>query len=366
MDGPSEPDDVCQSCGARLEPSDNFCPSCGAEVGTAASATARPPDDQRSRRSDRPPAGTPSPGPTTGPTAAGTAGAGQPPERTGPGAPGLLRGKESPFRTLGVAVLLVVTAMFVPLIGLAVLGFVLFSLGLPETPVLLALTILQFAWFVAFGLWYLRYRGYDLDSVRSYFGVEMPSLKDVGLILLTWFVMIVTAAIVGALLAQVIPELLGIEQTEPAENSVNQVIEQNPEIVFGAIAFMFLVVGPAEEIMFRGVVQNRIRERLSKVPGIILASFLFASVHVLALASSDPVAISMTITVLFVTSLGLGWIYEYTGNLVVPTLLHGFHNSVIVAVTALGSIADIDPQQAVLLLPESITALATWVIQLGP
>jgi membrane protease YdiL (CAAX protease family) len=353
MDGPSEPDDVCQSCGARLEPSDNFCPSCGAEVGAPTSATSRTPDEQRTRRSGRSTPGTPGPGPA----AAGSAAAGQPSGGNSPGAPGILRGKESRFRTLGVALLLVATAMFVPLIGLAVLGAVLFAIGLPDTLVLLGLTIMQFAWFVAFGLWYLRYRGYDRDSVTSYFGVEMPSLKDIGLILLTWFVMLVTAAIVGTLLVEVVPELLGVEQTEPAENSVNQIIEQNPEIVLGAIAFMFLVVGPAEEIMFRGVVQNRIRERFSKVPGVVIASLLFASVHVVALASTDPVAISMTIAVLFVTSLGLGWIYEYTGNLVVPILLHGFHNSVIVAITALSAMSNTEPQQAVLLVPELLTAL---------
>ena len=357
MDGPSEPDDICQSCGERLKPSDNFCPSCGAETGDATATTAGAADGQRDRRPEASPAGTRDVGPAAGAAAAGTAAAGQAPDRKGPGAPGILRGKESPFKTLGVAVLLVATAMFVPLIGLAVLGFVLFSIGLPETVVLLGLTLLQFVWFVAFGLWYLRYRGYNWDSVKSYFGVEMPSLKDLGLILLTWFVMLVTAAIVGTVLVEFLPDLLGIEQTEPAENSVNQVIEENPQIVLGAIAFMFLVVGPAEEIMFRGVVQNRLRERFSFLPGVLLASFLFASVHVVALASTDPVGIAITITVLFVTSLGLGWIYEYTENLVVPILLHGFHNSVIVAVTALGAMSNTEPQQAVLLVPELLTAL---------
>ena len=359
MDGPSEPDEFCQRCGERLKPSDNFCPSCGAETGNPTTATASAPDGQRDGRSEAPLTGNPGTGHADGATASGTATAGQSAERKGPGAPGILRGKESPFRTLGVAILLVATAMFVPLIGLAVLGAVLFALGLPDTVVLLGLTILQFAWFVAFGLWYLRYRGYDRDSVRSYFGVEMPSLRDIGLIILTWFVMLVTAAIVGTVLVEVVPDLLGVEQTEPAENSVNQIIEENPGIVLGAIAFMFLVVGPAEEIMFRGVVQNRIRERLSFLPGVVLASFLFASVHVVALASTDPVAISMTITVLFVTSLGLGWIYEYTGNLVVPILLHGFHNSVIVAITALGAMSNTEPQQAVLHLYDLVAALPT-------
>jgi membrane protease YdiL (CAAX protease family) len=162
--------------------------------------------------------------------------------------------------------------------------------------------------------------------------------------------MIVVASIVGAILVELVPELLGTGGTEPAENPVGDIIAENPELVLGAIVFMFLVVGPAEEILFRGVVQNRIRERFSKLPGIVIASFLFAFVHVVALAGQDPVGIAMTITVLFVTSLGLGWIYEYTGNIVVPALLHGFHNSVIVAVTALGAIYDFE--EATILLAE--------------
>lgn len=341
MDGPSEPDDVCRNCGERLHPSDNFCPSCGAETNQEPATHTEPAPGRREGtdggpRNAEPAAATPG-SPHREPNGSGG---------SSPGSPGVLRGRESVLKTLGVAVALVLTAMFVPLIGLAILGFVLFSLGLPETVVLLGLTILQFAWFVAFGLWYLRYRGHDWDSIRSYFGLRMPTLKEYGLILLTWFVILVAAAIVGTILMEVVPDLLGVEQTEPAENSVNRIIENNPEIVLGAIAFMFLVVGPAEEVMFRGVVQNRIRERFSTIPGIVIASILFASVHVLALASTDPVAISMTITVLFVTSLGLGWIYEYTGNLVVPILLHGFHNSVIVAITALGAMSGTGEQAA--------------------
>lgn len=359
MDGPSQPEDVCRNCGESLNPSDNFCQYCGEEIGRADAAAEdrTPPRQGQLAGSD--------PEPTTGRTVPTEWE--DPPETptggSGPGAPGTMRGKESRIRTLGVAVAIVIAAMVVPLVGLGLLGAALFATGLPSTAVLLVLVLLQFSWFAAFGLWYLRYRGHDWDSIKAYFGIKIPSLKDVGLIIVTWFVMLFAAVLVASVLMEIIPELLGIEQAEPAENQVNEIIENNPEIVLGAVVFMFLVVGPAEELLFRGVVQNRIREQFSTLPGILIASFLFASVHVFALASTDPIAISMTITVLFVTSLGLGWIYEYTGNLVVPTLLHGFHNSVIVAVTALGAMSDIN-QQAALLLPEWIAGVAVWLVQL--
>ena len=356
MEGPSDTDDVCRNCGERLHPSDNFCQYCGERV-----EQTEPTSPERSSpgMQGRPaPGGRNVPEQGTGRTAPELEET--PTEKSGrspPGAPGIMRGKESMLKTLGVAVALVVAAMVVPLVGLGILAVVLFAIGLPTTPVVGVLVLLQFAWFTVLGIWYLRYRGYDWENLKAYLGVGMPSLKDYALIIITWIVMIVGAVIVATVLTEVLPELLGIEDTEPAENQINEIIEQNPEIVLIAIAFMFLVVGPAEEILFRGVVQNRIRERFSMVPGIVIASFLFASVHVLALASTDPIAIAMTITILFVTSLGLGWIYEYTGNIVVPILLHGFHNSVIVSITALGAMYDLEPEEAVLLIPEWISAL---------
>lgn len=358
MDEPSESDRFCQSCGQKLHQSDNFCPNCGTETPQADStvtrnhstngteeARASSPENARSPDQWDDPEKEPKPG-------------------APPGAPGVLRGQESILRTIGVAVALVLASILIPLLGLGLLAVVLFSVGVPNIAVTLLLVFLQFGWFAGFALWYLQYRGYDRESIKDYLGVEMPSPRDFGLILVTWLVMIVAAAIVATVLTQVVPELLGTEQTQPAENQVSQVIEENPEIVLGAIAFMFLVVGPAEELLFRGVVQNRIRERFSKIPGIVLASLLFASVHVTALASGDPVAISMTISVLFVTSLGLGWIYEHTGNIVVPVLLHGFHNSVIVAITALSAVSGVEPQQSIVVgehVAASCREILVWI-----
>ena len=96
------------------------------------------------------------------------------------------------------------------------------------------------------------------------------------------------------------------------------------------------VVGPCEEILYRGVIQNRLRERFSRIPAIVAASVIFASVHIVAFGTTDPVAILTTVSVLAVTSLVLGGVYELTGNLVVPWLLHSLHNSILMAVAFFG------------------------------
>ena len=62
----------------------------------------------------------------------------------------------------------------------------------------------------------------------------------------------------------------------------------------------------------------------------------------------------VTVGILFVPALVLGAVYEYTGNLVVPSLLHSIHNSVIVTILLFG------PE-----LDESAEFLS-WLVSLVP
>lgn len=249
----------------------------------------------------------------------------------GPGRPGSTT--ESRIRTVGVAVAIGGLGLGAPFLVLFPLVVLLTLAGVDLSAAVVALLVVaQFALFVVVGVGYLRWRGFDREDILGYMGVRMPSLRDVALILVTWIVMFVAMLIVAVAITTVVPELVGAEETEPAENPAVTGIAENPEYILIGVIGMFLVVGPAEEILFRGVIQNRLRERMSVVPAIVIASVIFAVAHTVALAGQDPVAIAMTIGILFVPSLGLGAIYEYTGNIVVPSLLHGFHNSVVLLV----------------------------------
>jgi len=223
---------------------------------------------------------------------------------------------------VGTALGLGVLGPVIALVG----GFGVFALnaavgGLPTTVTLgLTLVVGQYVAFGGLALGYLRWRGFDWPAVSSYLGIRRPRLTELGLVVGGWVVIVVTLFVVSTIVS-----LLG---AETASNQSAEVAMQNPSLIPLFIIAMFLVVGPSEEILYRGVVQGRLRESLPAVPSILIASGIFAFIHVMALTGGVSGRLT-TVAILFFPSLVFGAVYEYTENLVVPALLHGLHNAVI-------------------------------------
>lgn len=349
----------CTSCGEPLSQDDSFCPMCGESVGAGASQRANGwgetagtgPTGTQGTTTDRHPDSDLHPS-THRPASArhreGDA------DRWGsdPSAGrdySLARIDETPLQAIARGVALGLFGMILLVIVSVIAGFIGFGLGLPMLVVLgLGTAIGQYIGFAGFGIEYLRRRGLDWDGVRSYLGVRWPSLRELGVIVAGYLALIVLLIIVAAIAQVLLPE--------PAENEGAAAIADadNTLVYVGAIAMMFLVVGPCEEILYRGVVQNRLRETLSPAPAILVASAIFAAVHVIALAGS-LVAMLTTITILFVPAIVLGVVYEYTGNIVVPSLLHSIHNSILITILFFGPELEENAQListlAVVLLP---------------
>ncbi|MDY7081104.1 MAG: CPBP family intramembrane glutamic endopeptidase, partial [Halobacteria archaeon] len=104
---------------------------------------------------------------------------------------------------------------------------------------------------------------------------------------------------------------------ESAQNQIEQQGQQNPKIFLLLIPLAFLLIGPGEELLYRGVIQNTIREKMGPVSAIGIASLIFAVIHITALAGSLS-SMLVYIIVVFGLSLILGSTYEKSGNLVVP------------------------------------------------
>ena len=93
------------------------------------------------------------------------------------------------------------------------------------------------------------------------------------------------------------------------------------------IAVSVLVVGPAEELLFRGVIQGGLRRSFGAAPAILIASVLFGLLHFGVGGSLIERVAYMGVTVLLGALLGL--LYERTGNIVIPALAHGLYNAII-------------------------------------
>ncbi|MFC7059877.1 CPBP family intramembrane glutamic endopeptidase [Halovenus salina] len=141
----------------------------------------------------------------------------------------------------------------------------------PSLRLLLNTLMLQGVTFGGVALLYLRIRNRDFDFVPF----TIPDGRDFAVIVVGIF------ALLGLLLGtSVILSALGIKS---AENQIVTVGEQNPAVFLLLIPLSFLLVGPGEELLFRGLVQGILRETLHPTRAIMLASALFASIHLFSL-----------------------------------------------------------------------------------
>jgi hypothetical protein len=222
----------------------------------------------------------------------------------------------------------VVAALVVSGLGLGVgvalvlaLSLLLVGLGLNPSPLTLLVISLVSIQGVAFGgvaLLYLRFRGRPVTSV----GLQLPSVRDL-LIVVAGYATAFIAAITGAI-------VISVTGAPAGENQVAEFASADPSVLLWLIPASFLLIGPGEELLFRGIVQGRLRETFDRVPGVVLASALFAAVHFAALTGGTGGRL-VTITVLFFPALVFGTVYELTDNLVVPALVHGAYNATLFA-----------------------------------
>lgn len=222
-------------------------------------------------------------------------------------------------RTAGVVVaFLAVVAGFLVgtlLVGAAAVG--LRAAGIAVTPplaVVLSVTLLQGIAFGSVSLAVLRLGDRDVE----WLGVALPDARGV-----LWIVSGYVLAIVGALAVGSFAILAGLR---PARNRIADIGAGQPEVFLLLVPLSFLLIGPGEELLFRGILQGSLREVMGPVPAIGIASVVFAAVHVLSLGG--PLGgRAVTVGLLFIPAVVLGVAYERTRNLVVPALIHGAYNA---------------------------------------
>ncbi|MGM0604057.1 MAG: CPBP family intramembrane glutamic endopeptidase [Halobacteriota archaeon] len=197
-------------------------------------------------------------------------------------------------------------------------------IALESTELRIATTVVQF---IAFGIgvgWYLRATDrWDLIGVRT------PTIRHVG------YIVIGSVALLGAqVLLSLLLDAIGV--STGANRAITDGMGE-PTYFLAMIGISLLLVGPAEELLFRGVLQGRLRASWGAWPAIVLSTVVFGAIHLPAIVG-DPGQQYATIALVGTLGLLLGYLYERTGNIVVPAVVHGVHNAAVFGIQYLAAI----------------------------
>lgn len=232
-----------------------------------------------------------------------------------------------------VRVFLIGTALAIGAYGIGqvvvlVAALALVAIGLPvfESTALqigLGTVMLQGVTFGGVALGYL----YLSDRPLSFLEIRRPTLRDGLLAIAGVFLLFATLAAVTWVFAT-----FGIEA---AQNQIVEMGASNPIVFLWLVPLSYLLIGPGEELLYRGLIQGLFEEYFSGPRAIVLASALFAVVHVFSLAGTGKLAY---VGIVFALAIILGVLYEYTENLLVPAFVHGTYNAVLFTITYLSAV----------------------------
>ncbi len=168
--------------------------------------------------------------------------------------------------------------------------------------------------FVTFAL---KLKKRTLDSI----GLSWPRFSDAGWALAGFGVYFMIFLVLAVLASVVFP---GIDFQQEQQIGFDGV-EQNYQLIF---VFISLVILPAvvEEVLTRGFLYKGLRGRLSIVPAALITSVIFAVAH-LQFDADAPLLWAAAIDT-FALSLVLVYLYEKTGRLGAPILLHMLKNGI--------------------------------------
>jgi membrane protease YdiL (CAAX protease family) len=114
----------------------------------------------------------------------------------------------------------------------------------------------------------------------------------------------------------------------PMLSLIEEVAATDPTVLLAMALVSLVAVGPAEELLFRGAIQNRLGRTFGPLAAITVTSLLFTLVHSNNYDAS-LVTVGLAMAIIFGVSSVLGVLYERTDNLAVPILVHGLYDAVV-------------------------------------
>ncbi len=198
-------------------------------------------------------------------------------------------------------------------VGLVLLGMGIDYLSLPFPVALISLPVNETI-FVVITLLFAKYKGASLKEL----GLKKPSVR---------ILMIVSVVAVPLLLLGVgisVGEEMVFGPDPMAELLEKSVMPRGPFQLVAMVALSLVLVGPCEELAFRGFVQRGFENSFGKRWGLLVSSVLFGLLHGL----NTPYAV----VPVFVVGLVLGYVWQRTGgNTTATALMHGVYNTIAIA-----------------------------------
>ncbi len=175
-----------------------------------------------------------------------------------------------------------------------------------------------------------------VERPLNYAKLYIPSFEDVIWMvvgLLGMFGVLVGVSLVAEFIIEV----------EPAEHGLIEPVQEDPRLALYMLPLVALVVGPAEELVYRGIVQAHLSEAYDAWFAIGLSSLIFAAIHVGAYSvlAESALQVMVPLTLIFAISLIMGWLYHRQQNLLVPIVLHAVFNGFQMVVLYLEAVYDL-------------------------
>ncbi|THE65791.1 CPBP family intramembrane metalloprotease [Salinadaptatus halalkaliphilus] len=177
--------------------------------------------------------------------------------------------------------------------------------------------VLNFVGFALAGAIYLAWTGRGW----AYVDLRWPTTRG--------WLYVVGGIVVSILFYVVASILLQFLELPATENQIVEIIGDDQTMILLMIVIVFFFNAPAEEFLFRNVVQKRLYDAVTKYQAVVIASLIFALVHlpVYFLADAPLLAVAVSLGIVFGGSVIFGWLYAETDNLVVPIAAHAAFNA---------------------------------------
>lgn len=210
-------------------------------------------------------------------------------------------------RAIAIGLGLIVAAV---MIG-SILSIIPIVVGGTSLAALIAIIVLSEAGYAIAGWVYVR-RWFSETVV-----LEVPTWQQFGWTIVSTIVMLGIATGVTAISTYTGIQLGRVDQ---------ELIAGSPTMVLVMALLSLVVIAPAEEYLFRGVIQRRLARSLRPRTAIFVASLLFVIPHAIGYLGGAEGILLLSL-VPFLLAVIMGVLYETFNNLSVPILAHGLYNA---------------------------------------